>query len=309
MNRSLWLKIGGTAILLFYLFSTHDFSRTYVVLKESTTWLLLPCLVVSLFSQVLGAYRWQILSTPQGFDLPFREFFKTFMLGNFLSLFLPGTAGGDIGRIFYIAKKSGQSSLKALGTLIPERIFGLLTLLLLTAIAGLLLPTQQIAAYWQTSVLSFCGFTLLGCLSLYLIPIQKLVEKFPHLTVLSHFSVYWRNLPLLSLSLLLSLLAHLLMILIHLLIAQSLGLNLSFACLTWIYGLVSLAAVLPISLNGMGVREGAYIALLGLFGVSSHQGMAFALYWFFILLMTGLLGGWPLLTGNALPRPQPKNTP
>ena len=49
--------------------------------------------------------------------------------------------------------------------------------------------------------------------------------------------------------------------------------------------------MLPISINGIGVREGIFVFLLGQWGVDPAQALALAWLEYGIILLFGLLGG------------------
>jgi len=55
--------------------------------------------------------------------------------------------------------------------------------------------------------------------------------------------------------------------------------------------LVALAMVVPLSINGVGVREGGLVLLLGPVGVSKDAAVAIGLLWFLATILTGLIGG------------------
>ena len=55
--------------------------------------------------------------------------------------------------------------------------------------------------------------------------------------------------------------------------------------------LVSLLAMLPLSLNGLGVREGSLVLLLAPYGVAAPAAVALGLAWFAMTLALGLVGG------------------
>ena len=61
-------------------------------------------------------------------------------------------------------------------------------------------------------------------------------------------------------------------------------------------------AAIPISLNGLGLREGAYIVLLGTIGVGPAQGVAFGLLFFLVVALDSLLGGLAFLLTKG-PKP------
>jgi hypothetical protein len=91
------------------------------------------------------------------------------------------------------------------------------------------------------------------------------------------------------------------MILTQLGIAQAVGIDVPLPCLIAVYGLAGLISVLPISFNGIGVREGAYVSLFHFMGIPKETALAFALYWFMVSSLTSLVGGIVMLKGHYQP--------
>src|SRR5690606_22615947 len=120
----------------------------------------------------------------------------------------------------------------------------------------------------------------------------------PKLQLIGQARVYWANVGLLFKSVSISLFVHGLMVGMHLLIASALHVQVDTLHLTVVYGVVSLASVLPIAFNGFGVREGTYLLLLTKAGLSPDTALAFAFYWVIISTCTSLFGGLVLLKGH-----------
>ena len=66
--------------------------------------------------------------------------------------------------------------------------------------------------------------------------------------------------------------------------------------------LVGTFAALPVSLNGIGLREGGYLFLLGLIGINAEKGIAFGLLLFLIVVVDSLVGGLLFLVKKS-PKP------
>jgi uncharacterized membrane protein YbhN (UPF0104 family) len=75
------------------------------------------------------------------------------------------------------------------------------------------------------------------------------------------------------------------------LIARALGVTLPLAVWFAVVPLVALAMVVPLSINGVGVREGGLALLLKPAGVSTDAAVAIGLLWFLATIITGLIGG------------------
>ncbi|OGA47600.1 MAG: hypothetical protein A3G25_13490 [Betaproteobacteria bacterium RIFCSPLOWO2_12_FULL_63_13] len=75
------------------------------------------------------------------------------------------------------------------------------------------------------------------------------------------------------------------------LIASGLGVDAHFLDLLVLVPLVLLFAMLPISIAGWGVREGAMVVALGLVGVSAEHSVAISVCFGLSLILVGLPGG------------------
>jgi hypothetical protein len=74
-------------------------------------------------------------------------------------------------------------------------------------------------------------------------------------------------------------------------LAAEIGIDLSIADWCWIFGLVSVAVLLPVSIGGIGLREGAFAGFLSLFNVPLDKALALSLAVFSVSLIAVLVGG------------------
>jgi hypothetical protein len=84
----------------------------------------------------------------------------------------------------------------------------------------------------------------------------------------------------------------------------ALGLELPFSFCIIVYPLVGTFAAIPISLNGLGLREGGYLYLLAVIGIGTEKGVAFGLLLFLIVALDSLIGGLIFLL-EKIPKPAP----
>ena len=88
-----------------------------------------------------------------------------------------------------------------------------------------------------------------------------------------------------------SLLIHLVQAWMHVLLGRALYVEIPWSYALILYPLVGTFAALPLSLNGIGLREGGYLFMLGLIGINSERAVAFGLLWFMIVAVDSLVGG------------------
>ena len=80
-------------------------------------------------------------------------------------------------------------------------------------------------------------------------------------------------------------------ILLFYMVGRSLDITIAMYTLPWIVAMVYLIYMIPVSISGLGVREGALVLVLPYYGVDPSTAMVFSLILFGLLLLMGLAGG------------------
>jgi hypothetical protein len=304
------LKLLVSAGLLGYFLSRvhpERFLTTFATAKFSYIAL---ALAVYLVAQGVSAMRWATLVRPLGIKTPFKDLVRYYLVGMFFNLFAPGTVGGDVSRIYYLvrdedAHASGRAvtTVHAAMSVLMDRAIGMVVLVWLGA-AGLVLFPQyavprSIRSVTYLLALGFVVAVLLTPLLRRLMPEDghQLVVKL-RLAMRSYRS-NWRAVVAAAA---LSLVVHLIQAWMHTLMARALDLNVPFSFCLIVYPLVGTFAAIPVSLNGIGLREGGYIYLLAVIGIGTEQAIAFGLLLFLIVALDSLLGGVLFLL-QRMPRP------
>jgi uncharacterized membrane protein YbhN (UPF0104 family) len=105
---------------------------------------------------------------------------------------------------------------------------------------------------------------------------------------LRSYRAHWRAIPQ---AIALSFVIHLIQAWLHLILGRAIHIEIPFSYCIIVYPLVGTFAAIPISLNGLGLREGGYLFLLQVIGVDSEKGIAFGLLLFLTVALDSLLGG------------------
>ena len=111
-----------------------------------------------------------------------------------------------------------------------------------------------------------------------------------------------RNYRVIAQTIALSLIAHFIQSWMHILLGHALDLEIPWSYVFILYPLVGVFSALPVSLNGIGLREGGYLFLLSQLDVSSEKAIAFSLLWFVIVALDSLVGGLVFILRKS-PRP------
>ena len=85
--------------------------------------------------------------------------------------------------------------------------------------------------------------------------------------------------------------SNLLRVVVYYLLAQALGLGVSLVTIGWVRSVMMIATMPPVSVSGLGLREGASLLLLSGYGIAAEQIVAFSLLVFSVTALFGLMGG------------------
>jgi glycosyltransferase 2 family protein len=234
---------------------------------------------------------------------PLYRLIQSCIIASFFRQFLPSTIGGDAIRA-YDSWKMGASKTVAVSTLAVDRVFGLVILLLFAVIAILfsprVLPEIPLLPMW-IALGAGCLFSLLLLIFLpgarLFRPLASIVERLPRpigdvVNMLSGSLVGFRGQPGLMLrSLGLSFLLQLNVVFFYVLIGTALGLSVPLLAYFIFVPLATIVMMLPVSINAIGLREAVFVVLLGAFGVSMAEALAFAWLEYGLFLFYGLVGG------------------
>jgi hypothetical protein len=255
-------------------------------------------------TQIVSSLRWQLLARPMGFRAPLGRFIALYFVGMFFNLVLPTSVGGDVVRAWYLGRsnpgemKPGRG-VAAFGTVLLDRLSGLLMLLSLACVAVCFCPAE-VAPWlpWTVWGLTAAAIASLGLLAL-LARMPSPLQRFPrinakitglgrHLTEAVRLSVW--DPKLLAATTLLSLVVQLANVVIVWMIGRGLGVEILPTYYGVVVPLVSLLTMLPVSVNGMGVREGTTVLLLAPVGVPGGAAVSLAFLWFLTQAAASLVG-------------------
>jgi hypothetical protein len=256
-----------------------------------------------------------------GARLPFRRLVYLYFVGAFFNAFLPTGFGGDVVRVLEIG--AGASSAQAAGTALVDRLTGFIALfaLALAALpfAGGLLPPAL------SGLVGLAGAAvLLGSLLLFegrlLRRLTAGLGRWPFTRPFSLAGEGWlartyavitaAGRGALARALGISLIFNLGLVAAGGLIAAALHIRAPLAALIVFIPVATATLLVPISISGLGVREGVYVALLAQIGVADAPAVAFSLAYYSLDLAAGLAGGGLYLAAGLLRlRGQPAERP
>jgi uncharacterized membrane protein YbhN (UPF0104 family) len=306
-KRWRWL---GSAVLLGLVAWRMDWNQVGAAFGRMHWPLWAAGLGLFLMVQAVSSLRWQLLARGLGFGGSTARYLGDYFVGMFFNLVLPTSVGGDVVRAWRLAQHegpapaSGRRTAAALSVL-ADRVSGVLVLVALAGVATALCPVP-LPAWIATTVAALAVGGVLGLAALPVL--RRLLDAAPQSLrlarvrrVLATSSKLLRQPGLLFGTTLLSFVVQA----VNALIVGVLGLGLGLEVPALYYGvlvpLVALLTLVPISLNGMGLREFGTVALLAPLGVSSADALTLSLLTFAVYTAAGACGGLALLAGG--PRP------
>ena len=293
------LKFVISAGLIYWMLRSTELSEIFAAIREATFGLLLIAISLHLMGFAIGAFRWRLLLRSRGSDASIRFLIESYIVGMFFNNFLPSTIGGDVYRT-YDSWRLGQSKSSALAVVFVDRFLGLMTLVLF-ALLALFSANELTQSIPYLSL--WLGLGLSGMVAvvwLLFFPPHWLPTFIANLKlpfgdkirgILEAFLAFRGQRSVLVKALLLSALLQVNVIVHYYLIALALSLPVPFVSFFLIIPLATVITMLPISVNGIGVRENVYIFFFAPFAVSRPEAVAFAWIAYGMVVLQGLLGG------------------
>ena len=286
------ISIGGL-IYIFYKVPFADVCGHWTA--QAFPWIAL-ILFCTLFSMFIQANRWRGLLLEEGKKIKFRTFYAYIALGYFFNNLLPSGFGGDAVKTIAFGKRFGNMA-NSVAAVAISRIMGLLAMFICFfatlpfVIARYDIPAIYTGAVCAVALLSV--FIIVGGLFSDKIKIPaSILRRIPFLAKLQDaFSIYRGYKKAFLLSGLDSIWLQISSIAIHYAYFQAVGVPVDIATITVFMTITITVSMLPISINGIGLREGVNVSLFtGLLGIPADTVLAAALLGYIPMLFQAMQG-------------------
>jgi len=305
-------KVIVSALLIWLVLSQHSLADIKQAVGRPRWMLLLGALAVYGLSAVGGAWQWSWILGVAGLQTPRRELRRLYYIGLFFNNFLPANIGGDAYKVIDLGRQS-RRPMKVFCATLLDRLIGLSSLTMLALVvataavtSGVVLPMSALALFGVIVVL-FGGLTLL--LSARISTRLLVVLRAVHLdgladqvaNIIAEFRRYRRRPGWFSAIFLFSCGVQFLRILTHVVVARALNIELDFTQIVQLFVLVPMLAIsltLPITVNGIGLRETVSAYLLTFALLTAPSVVAMELVAFLVQVTFSLYGGYYFLRGR-----------
>ncbi|MCX6899418.1 MAG: lysylphosphatidylglycerol synthase transmembrane domain-containing protein [Verrucomicrobia bacterium] len=274
--------------------------------------------------------RWQIILRVQHIELSFWRAMELFFIGHFFNSFMLGSTGGDVVKAYYAAQETHHKKAEAVMTIVIDRLIGLIGLFAVAAVMmlanlRLLFGNEQLRPM-AVSVMSILGVLLL-CLFVGFWPglgkfLHEWRERVFHRGVkrqswkklfseerldrwsdqfaairenvkkmIGAYQAYAAHKPALIKTFLLALVTHVSLIFSAICFGKSLGIEVHLGFYFVMVPAINCIAAVPITINGLGVREGLFVAAFAAGGVRNEKALLLSLLGFAVSLFFSIIGG------------------
>lgn len=287
------LQIVVLAVIVWLLWRAVDWREAAATLQSADPrWLVAAALALTA-QTVLSALRWRITAARLGIAIPVPEALREYYLSQVVNQSLPGGVVGDAGRA---VRARGQAGLLASGqAVVFERLagqMGLLAVLAFGLVLAVSMPTGMAWPGWLV-VPVLVGVIAVAAIAFGLwlqaaaeTALGRAIQSFRH-------AVLTRE--VLPQQTALSLGTALCNIAAFGCCSAALGVALPLLAAVSLVPLILFAMVLPLSISGWGLREGAATVLFPLVGASMSEGLAVSVAFGLVFLATvvpGLILTW-----------------
>jgi len=292
------LKLAGAGAAFALLFHFVHFDQVLATLYTANPLLVSLGVLVFLAGQAVAAARWKRILQNDAISIPLRRALRINLIGTFAGNFLPGMATGDLAKSALLFRDFPGKRSFLVASVVYDRIFGLAAIFILMVLSTLwmgMMRGEWIFAMYATStglvftlsvwmLASGCGFA----------QVSRVLPK----KLMTRSSAFIGELQMLLCArslqgptLALSLVFQLSWVVSQWIMLCALSSNAPFVPVLAASTFSLVVAVLPISLNGLGLREGTFSYILQQSGIDPQLAAATALLSLIPILVSSVFGG------------------
>mgnify|MGYP006411653381 FL=1 len=292
------MKVTFSLFLLTVLFLMIDYESLKNVANKISLVVFYELLVLQTIALLLNTYKWNMFIP----ELRLKTLIKFNLITFFYNIVLPGQGVGEVAKIYKM--RNILPTNKIVTSVILERVFSLFTALLVCGY-GLYFTDYQYSPSLMFAVFLTIIFIAIVLWTIKVMPFESIgiVTKIfnSHLSdkINNGFLKFSKGVKCsltfytASMNTILGIMAQLLNVAMVIVISKSIGLNISFVDWCWIFSIIGVALILPISFAGLGVREGLFTILILQFDGNIEDGIVISLTLFAIQIVFAIIG-WML---------------
>ncbi len=299
------LRIAFTCIVLAVLALSFDWRTAWQQAEFHSGWFV-AALAVYVLSQVMSAVRWHGLLLAGRMAYPLSQVARRYFEGVFFNLCLPTAIGGDVWKAYSLGE-SAKRRLVIGASVLVDRLFGLAALLVILAGAVIYRNTASLL------LMGLCSTVLVLLIPLAFTALRSIARVVETKARPGRMRSACEKLNSMDTSMAAQFRAFILSLGIQGanvvtvgLLCKATAFDVGWAMLCWVVPLTILMTLLPLSVGGVGIREGGFAVLLSGVASSPEAGVSLGFLWTVVMTLTSCVGGIVYLCGRQT---QPEDCP
>ncbi len=294
------IKIGISVTIMIILFRGMDLNAFKETILSMDKRFFFASIAMLICIQFISILRWSIILKKDA-DIPYLKLMGIYLVGMFFNNFLPTIVGGDVIKGYYLYKASGKGGL-AVASVFLDRYTGLGALMIIAFVAvvtgqsllvGIGISSVLlfiIAGFFSASLVIWVDLLHRWAMNImariHFYGINEKIDKF--YTVLMS---YKSSPGIILKAFLCSFFVQGGVIVIYFMLGRGLGIDIPITYFFVFVPLATVISMLPLSLAGLGVREGVFVYTFTKVGVAQEEALGLSLLFFFVTVMVSLVGG------------------
>ena len=297
------VKIGVSATLMVFLLHKIPTHEILGLAARADRGLLVAATVLFLLSNIAGWFQWHVLLRSSGVGLDHARTFRFYFIGLFFNNFLPANIGGDAVKVYDLTKV-GESPYRIIAVTLLDRVLGVFSLCLLAVLADALLIARGAGTHHalylgvfiacMIPALGFYFFRPLGnWLRRTVLRWRALSLNYRFTAIIDQLSPFRGRRGLVTRLILFSVLIQAMRVVTHVLVAMAIGVRMTPSTLAQFFVVIpilSLAMIPPVTINGLGIREGLGVLLFAEAGILSADAFVIEFGTYLISVVVSLVG-------------------
>lgn len=293
------IRIMICAILLYFLFQKIHFQEIILYFRKISLLSLILIVILTILSQLFLVFRWRLILIELKVNRKFTELIKFYFIGLFFNTFMPSTVGGDVVKGHLLFKGSGKIQLSYF-SIFTDRLTGVFSLLLSALIACFFAnfnykgyPIRTLLLLSLLLFISICFISTSKVFKKMIIPLRK---KLRILYIMANSFLYSvkfmiKNKTTLSLCVFYSLICYFTTVIIHYIITVEFHHPVNIGSIFIYLSLIGIATMIPLSINGIGIRDFLYVYFFSFNGFNSNMSVSMCWIVFTVFLAVSYIPG------------------
>ena len=294
---SFLLRFFISSALIIFVFSKINLKHVISCVRDANIALLAFSLSLHFLGVLIGSSRWSILLKSYGINLSQKDLYRLYMIGSFFNTFLPTSIGGDAVRMYKVSSLTDKRA-QAVTSVFIERFIGMLILYIISFFSYISYFKFKEEKELFLTIL-FLLLTSIFFIAFILTPLsEKLVKKIPSSFLREkidkiHYSLKHtvKDKKSLFMVFLYTTLLQVNVVIYFFIISIAIKIKLSIVIFFLLIPIILTVTMLPVTIGGIGLREGGFVFLFSRFGVLPEKALTLSILGYFISLVFAGFGG------------------